>query len=309
MERKVYIDYVKAIAITLVLSYHCHYFDKFDICKAILSFCCPLFFIVNGALLLNKKKGYDYFLPKIIKCLFLIFLWGTLSCICSALIFCEPYSVKQCIIDNFTLRIRFTNHLWFLYTIIILYMIYPITDKLIKDKKTAIISFFIISCFSLMGVSEIFRNCNPLKGWHSYALAYAIGGYVISNIDIKKKYLYWIFLLSILGQVVFNRVYSHIPDTDLIFYAYKSPFIMIAALCFVKLMKETKLKENRVIEFISKNTLGIYVVHYVFMTKMIVEGQFTNPVRYLFPFLVLFCSGLICFLMNKNKYTKFLITM
>lgn len=311
MIRSSYIDYIKALAILLVITYHCHYYDGILGFSVFLSMCCPLFFAVNGILLLNKARTYDYYLPKMFKILFLILFWGILSNLFSAFLYAGEYSMKSCIADLFYLRNGYCNHLWFMCTLFILYSIYPLLSIVTNERKTLITFGIIISCLTLYGISSVFSNINPIKGWHSYALAYALCALIIQKIDIRNIVLpLLIFLISMGGGIIFNHfIYvDSVAYSDIIFKGYNSPFIFVGTLSLIKFVSMLNLKPYRLITFISRNSLGIYLLH-IFMTKYIHFQQYTSTVRFLLPILVLGLSCFACFILNKNKYTRKLISL
>ena len=291
--------------------YHCHYFDNISGISVLLSMCCPLFFAVNGILLLSKPRTYDYFFPKMLKLLFLILFWGILSNLFSALLYSDEYSVKKCIADLFYLRKGYCNHLWFMCTLFILYTIYPLLSVVTRESKTLIIFGIAVCCLTLYGISSFFSNINPLKGWHSYALAYALCACIILKIDLKKIVSpLLIFLVSMGGGIIFNH-YTYgdsIAYTDIIFMGYKSPFIFVGTLSLIKFISILKLKPSKLIEFISLNSLGIYLIH-IFMTKFIQAQQYASSMRFLLPFGILGVSCLVCYILNKNKCTRILISL
>lgn len=310
MNRQIHLDYIKSIAIFFVLVYHCHTFGDNIMIAAVLSMCCPLFFVVNGGLLLQKNRGYEYYFPKLIKLYILTLVWGIFSNVMISVIHHEPYSIKQCILDVLNLRLGYCNHLWFMCTLFILYCIYPLLNPFIKKKNTTYILLAIFVVFTLFfgGINTlIIGNFSPLKGWHSYALAYAIGGYAIKQIKVKSKlYLFIVFIIAMIGQVIFN--YFELYQDSMIFFGYRTPFVFVATLSLVKLFSYCKFPRNRLIDFIANNTLGIYLIHWV-MTIYISTQYFTNLYRYFLPIFVLLFSGLICWAMNKNKYTKWFISI
>ncbi len=191
MKRKIYIDVIKTIAIFMVVLFHCHLFDDNLFITAVISIPCPLFFAINGGLLLSKHRGYEYYVPIILKILFLILFWGIVSNLLRILIiYPEPYSIKQCLLDVWNLRMGFCHHLWFLETMVILYMLYPLLESITREKKILWISFILISCFTILGIKSLFKPFNPIHGWNfSWALAYAVGGYVLFQIRLKNKWI------------------------------------------------------------------------------------------------------------------------
>ncbi len=81
--RYLYVDYIKTTAILLVIIYHCKIFnnDSF-IAAAIMSICVPLFFAVNGFLMLKKERSIKDLTYKNLKILFLIVFWGIFTNLC-----------------------------------------------------------------------------------------------------------------------------------------------------------------------------------------------------------------------------------
>ena len=307
MKRLLYIDYIKVIAIFFVLIYHCHYVDTDIYFASVLSMCCPLFFAVNGTLLLSKDRTYSYFIPKLAKLFVLIFFWGIISNWYSSWIFCEPYSIKQSVVDVLQLRMQYCNYLWFLCTLFILYLVYPLTRNLVIDKKMTWISLIVVCCLTLTGISRYMGIFNPLKGWHSFALAYAMGGYAITKLDIKsRRFPIVVYILSVFAQIVLN--YFDVDKANMIWGGYKTPFVFFATLSLIKYFSMIECRENAIIDFVARNTLGIYLVHR-FFTLFISQQDFTSVYRHLLPIVVLIISCVICWLMNTNKYTKWLISV
>ena len=234
-----------------------------------------------------------------------------LSNVFSAYVYNDEYSVYNCIADLFYIKKGYCNHLWFMCTLFILYMIYPLLSIITKDKNTLIVSGIIVSCLSLMGVSSIFSIINPLKGWHSYALAYALCAYIVMKIDLKHIIIpFSLFMLSMGGAMIYNDFIfgENVPYTDVIFMGYKSPFIFIGTLSLIKLLSMLNLYNLNFLTFISKNSLGIYLVH-IFMTKLLQIQHLSSWTRFLLPLIILVISCIICYILNKNKYTKMLISL
>lgn len=306
MKRLIYIDVIKSIAISLVIIAHCHCYDDNAVPAAIFSMCVPLFFAVNGSLLLGKSRDYQYYVPKLLKILFLILFWGIISNIAHVVIYNEPYSIRQCLIDVYDLRMDYCNHLWFLFTLFILYLLYPLLGGVTKDKKVLFISLALICCLTLMGVRQYFVRFNFLQGWNSFALAYAIGGYALSKVHIKSR---WIslatFCIAIIGQSVWNYYHS---SEELIFHGNMTPFTFVATMSLIKLFSMIQWKEYAVIDFISRNTLGIYLVHWS-LAMFLVAKYIITPYVYFYPVLIMIVSCVICWLMNKNKVTRWLINL
>lgn len=79
-QRSLYIDYIKALGIILVILYHCQYvpFDSMLV-HGIYAMCVPLFFMVNGYLMLRKERSISALLKKNLKILIVMFAWAFIS--------------------------------------------------------------------------------------------------------------------------------------------------------------------------------------------------------------------------------------
>ena len=79
-QRLLYIDYIKALGICLVILYHCNYvpFDSLFI-HGLYAMCVPLFFVVNGYLMLRKEYDIPTLLNKNLKLLGVMFFWAFIS--------------------------------------------------------------------------------------------------------------------------------------------------------------------------------------------------------------------------------------
>lgn len=79
-QRSLYIDYIKALGIILVILYHCQYvpFDSMLV-HGIYAMCVPLFFMVNGYLMLRKERSISALLKKNLKILIVMLAWAFIS--------------------------------------------------------------------------------------------------------------------------------------------------------------------------------------------------------------------------------------
>lgn len=80
MKRELYLDYIKALGICLVILYHCWYipFDS-TLILGFYAICVPLFFVVNGYLMLRKEYDIRTLLMKNLKLLVVLFFWAFVS--------------------------------------------------------------------------------------------------------------------------------------------------------------------------------------------------------------------------------------
>src|SRR4051794_19168514 len=117
-----FVDLLKTIAIFFVLFYHfsvmnidfihdegfTSYFNYY--LNSILSTCVPIFFFVNGGLLLNKSYlDIKSHVRKTIKILILTLLWGLISLILLSIIKGEPLSFSDIVKGLYYLKQGWNN--------------------------------------------------------------------------------------------------------------------------------------------------------------------------------------------------------
>ena len=114
--RYVWLDWVKTLAIILVVLFH----SGAVTCKATaprLAMGVPLFFVANGALILKKEHDIRYFLKKLLKILFLILVWGTISSLSAMVLRGDALSITTGILHALNMSMGYAHIFWFLGTL------------------------------------------------------------------------------------------------------------------------------------------------------------------------------------------------
>ena len=189
-ERLVWLDYCKALAITLVILFH----SGLVTCRItvpLLAMCVPLFFVANGGLLLRRERDVGYFIHKMLKILFLIIFWGAVSDLVGMLLKNEPLNIKDIVFAGITFKFGYAHHLWFLGTLFVLYAIYPAVQGSMKNRRVAIFVLFISFLFSFQAFGyrlPTFEIPNALVFWHGEAVFYsALGCVIVSHVFIDTS--------------------------------------------------------------------------------------------------------------------------
>lgn len=305
--RVFYYDAIKVLAISLVCIYHYNNLN-FNILdnqnfgvylnyyvQSISSMAVPLFFMVNGALLLNKPYKLRSHLEKVFYLYILFFVWSFISLIIFIPIEGASYSLKEFLKAWFLLKQGTSNHLWFLQALISVYLLFPFI-KLIYDLPDRILLklfCFIIFIFSfgnlflsslLNSVEFMFRlnyfkhdsfsffpGINPFGNYY-YALFYFVAGGVMAerikdnkiNVSIRALLasfliaLFLLFLYGILMSVSNKVLFDTVWDGN-----YSIMTLIMASSTFLFFSKLTYEKEkiNYALAIIGSNTLGIYLIH------------------------------------------------
>lgn len=311
MQRIIYYDLIKTLGIFMVCFYHVNglktnILTNLDISTLInyfiessLSMCVPLFFMVNGALLLNKRQlNLKIHIVKTLKLLLLTYIWAVIILLILIPLLGLEYTVGNFIRSVWVLEKGKVNHLWFLMAMVSIYLIFPLikiaydrTDKSIFFYMCAIIFFFSFGNLALNSIINIlqkfsgdiylnndhfqfFHKFNPF-GRYAYALFYfSLGGYLAlllkeNKIQVSNYLLITIFLIALflLSSYGYFMSFFHGKYYDTVWDGYFS--LMTLAMCTATFILASRVMINnqKVIQFISligENTLGIYLIHVLF---------------------------------------------
>lgn len=252
----------------------------------------PLFIMISGALILDEKYSFTRSkLSKHIKRLLIFFLfWSVLYSIIYTII---PPLLRHQPIDsaktiNYLLQGHY--HLWFIYLIIGLYLISPLLRLWVKKENKKYIKFFLVLSVifafllpqiikvtgyynsSLATIDDILKNKLHLAYVGGYT-SYFILGWYINNINIEtktKKLLYFLGIIGAIITILGTYMLSSSTGETLSLYGDLNINVLassIAVFLFVrtKLAKTNPNKETKLVNIISKNSLGIYAIHPLFI--------------------------------------------
>lgn len=160
--RIVYFDYLKIIAIFLVVFIHRAWLDhslSSNIATIICSICVPLFFMVNGALLFHKTLNLNKHVKKTIILFISVEIWRILYfviCLLTNQITIHTFSKSQIwyyMCGSLNLDHVPTAHMWFTNTLLFLYILFPLL-KICWDFRKEVLYFFTFTCFLFFQVTE-----------------------------------------------------------------------------------------------------------------------------------------------------------
>ncbi len=283
-------------------------------------FAVPCFFMLTGYLLMKKNITYSYkivFKKYIIPVVLVLFIFGTVFSMME-LVLKDGISLN--IISNAIKNVienKSWAHLWYLYSLIGVYLIVPLIQGIFNDIKDAFITIVIIfvcayiyPIFSLFNVDIAFNI--PIN---SFPLIYFILGGVISRIDLKKykNVLNIVSVLAILCTwmlILFSNNYSWFNYNDgiaTLFYAI-SIFMIFT-------VNEISIKDNKKILYkLDRLCYGVYIIHPFFINIFykvlkLIPINYSNIYLAVFIFYILFicCSFFAAFLMKKVWLIKKLI--
>lgn len=312
-ERYQYLDILKTIAIIFVCSYHFSWvgdatYSPNGLNTLILhnrfwigmqSICVPIFFIINGALLLNKELNLKKYFIKIITLLIQFWCWRAITILLLGLF----YKIPLMEIDKATIinSIFFFDsvpgidmaHFWFIPVLISVYIIYPCIYIAFRNNNNIIFMLLIclfILAFILNDIANIsqaipfLRNfnfsallsLNPFKGLVGPMLFYFIMGGIlhkyrenlkrISYTKLCTAFFTGMFILFIQWYIISK---STTENWDSIFNGYTSiATILMSISVFIFIYKvapiiESHTKLSKLFNLVGNNTLGIYYIHWI----------------------------------------------
>lgn len=310
LQRILYLDYIKTIAMTMVIVYHCKIIEFFTPLATITHMGVPLFIAVNGALLLTKERQTSYFLRKTFKILVIIAIWGVIST-CSEMFYRgDEFSLIAIAKHIKELDLYYCNYLWFMVALFSLLLLCPIIQRFLDtpDRVKYIAVITLVCPFVLRYASKL----NPITFYGNILIFYYFwGGYLI----LFKKKIGNINRWHIIATIVLCIVaYSICADNiesfkKLTGKAYYNIIVAIATLGVLELLRRVKWKENQVVNYISHNTLGIYLLQGPIYRGLQCYIPWIQDLSIIFPLIVMILCMAIIWVLNKNKYTSYIISL
>ena len=240
---------------------------------SIVRWCVPVFFMLSGAFLLDPSKNdtiIDFFRKRLNKVLIPFIVWTLVYYFYSVFKHNKENSIEV-FIRGF-LNNDISNHLWFIYILIGLYIITPILRILINNLSREMLLYFLIVWFvgnSLFDLINFLFEVNiyldiPIDDYLGFfILGYFIRTQTISNKITKAVYVLAFFslLLTILGTYFETVSAGKFVE---FYYEYLSPNTVIVALAvfiFFKNFNPSNHFFSKVVNFFNKRSFGIYLIH------------------------------------------------
>lgn len=275
----------------------------------------PLFFMVNGYLLLGKRNiTYSYILEKVKWILITVSSWNTIVWLLKRDFAVNP--VKK-IIGSMVQKGYFFQF-WFFGALILIYLCLPVLKKFLNSKRSYL---YILSL--LISIGLIFELTNiiiqtPLQSYviqtfrlWTWFFYYILGG-LIAQFDkefIKNGFKRWMKIVAVLLLLItpvilffFAKTIYHNLFAE---YFYDILFVKIVSLGVFLTILTLSLKESKYkwIVSLSNQTMGVFIVHtYVMKVLEKLLGFSYTGAYLLFPILTLCVSLIVVSLLMKIPY-------
>lgn len=300
-------DLLKTLSIFIVIFYHSFTADidinrhitltsGFNyIFKSVVGISVPIFFLVNGSILFRKPLFLKRHIHKMVYMIMLVAVWDILDVFVKMFLRGEMLSAKEFLKKCWLFEAGWSNQLWFLMALCVIYMFFPMMKESFDHGKqglkvitviafiavignSAVLIVINIGCYILgiriNGIETDFLNqLNPFRGLYGFSFFYfLLGAFLPDYVEKMKKWVpkeIWI-LLAILG-IVLSGVYGMIrvamnPSVlfDTGWEGMGSAWIFFSIVSIFCLCMGYKKRENNklcvMIESISRNSLGIYLL-------------------------------------------------
>jgi surface polysaccharide O-acyltransferase-like enzyme len=285
-------------------------------------FCVPVFFMISGALLLDKDYELkEFFKKRITRIIPPLLFWSIAYFI---------YHQKKNIFENFefvpflekltrSLLYGSEYHLWFVYTLIGMYLCIPILSKWIKNSSLLYVIYFL----SIWFFSNLYRIPSiviylpkiDISNFSGY-IGYMLLGYFLIKRKFKYKYLYLVLFIAstaitFLGTHYFSLhkgvFYEYFYDYMSINVVFASSFLFL----FFKNSNYNSKSLNNIVSVISRYSFGIYLIHALvleLLDQLSVNMFITIPILSI-PIVSILClviSLWIVFIVSKLPFGKYI---
>ncbi|WP_380181846.1 acyltransferase [Kalamiella sp. sgz302252] len=245
----------------------------------------PLFLLIAGYVSLNKNESLLSTLKtRVLDLVIPLIFWSIVYIIYNKTINADttPVSVLE------LLSTPAYPHLWFIYTMILLYLVTPLLNTFIQNGSQQRVNYTVTVWFVLASVYMLFDNvkANLLEG-HAVPtpsnidmVVYLSGFYIIGGVarrfDINPKVVISgiIFILSaVLTAVMTYSLSISTFAPNQIFLFYSAPTIVVVSLaCFFMLLNAPVNYSRRarcLIQSLSRLSLGIFFVHLMILETLL----------------------------------------
>ncbi|MFY9380077.1 MAG: acyltransferase family protein [Acutalibacteraceae bacterium] len=330
--RKNYIDMLNIIACFAVVCLHCSgavfnfsvsklWFCSITI-QSIFHWAVPIFFMISGATLLNYRDKYttkEFFKRRALK-VFIPFIFWTIFYAFNKNNFRLVGGIKYWL--EVFLNNRASNILWFLYSIMSIYLCIPILSLITKEENKNIVLYYIILCFTNVSLIPLFVKLTNVEVTQMLIppitfeyTGYVLLGWYLSRFELSQKSRYRFYFLGVISvfMMIFGTFYlskdSYQLDLFVMrYFSFSCLFMSIAVFVFAKYSSFIELcflknKTKNIIRTMSSLSFGIYLIHILTIEYLPLVFKMVNVNSGWFmiygPFLIYFVTALIVFIIKK----------
>ena len=227
----------------------------------------PLFFMISGALLLKKPFDKNKYLNRIKKFIIIIICWDIIYLLWEYLYLGITYNKLYILVLE-----PYRKHLWFLYTIIVLYAIQPLLNIMLSKMNKKQITLMYIVIFIICNICMIVSSIASYFTLLCYIGYFMLGDTLYRHTkDLKFKHINWLLISIFITTIILDIIFSYYISIKYnafinIYFSYRESFIILASTCFfIFIMNNYKNEENKIVTKLSEYSFGIYLIHGIFL--------------------------------------------
>ena len=288
----------------------------------------PLFFMVSGVLLLGSKKEESltsFFKKRFSKVVIPLVVWSFIYILISKYSHGKDIDIITHIFYSFNKPQYY--HLWFMYAILGIYLILPILKIFIQNSSKELQVYFVAIWFVAAIVLPFFNHFHLIQLWVKSHLPMMVGymgylvlGYLLAQIKLNKKILFTALLFIILASTatIYGTYYLSFEAKKFVGYFHSNfgPLTFILAVSYFIVLRYIGEKFlgnyhrlSQTITLISASSLGIYLVHPIFLRVFNKLGfnVFAGPAYLMVPAVALgtfIASFIVIYLIQKIPVVK-----
>ena len=282
----------------------------------------PLFFMVNGYLLLGRNKiSYSYILQKVKWIFITVSIWSLIIWIYKRNFSENPIRI---ILDSLIQKGYFFQF-WFFGALIIIYLCLPILKKFLNSKNKYLLILTLLVIIGLMFELTNYLVQFPVQfyiiqtfrlwTWFFY---YILGGFLAQfNLDILKKcFKSWMKVITVVllftSPLILFAIAKDIHHNLFAEYFYDSILVKAVSLgTFLTVLTfDLNTDKNRWIINLSNQTMGVFVTHTYIMKvwEKLVGFSFTGA-HFLFVIFTLSISFIVVGILLKIPYLNRIVKL
>ena len=329
--RVLYFDVLNVISCICVVCMHSNgYFHSYVkdswwwlrvFVEVICYFAVPVFFMISGATLLGYREKYStlvFYKKRLRKTVLPYLVWSVIFY--SLFILNNDISTFQWreLLNNFINgKIPYTNY-WFFIPLFLLYIFIPFFSSIVTSISERLFIFLCVllllfqfvfpTIYSLIPLD--FNTSLPIGGYVIYALL----GFLFAKKDFEKnsKYITIIGILAFVSMILRYIVLYSASEKIPIYFSYFGLYAVFPAMFVFLLIKRLVVinggGSSSMWSFLSKKSLGIYLIHTFFiilLSKIIPrEAPCFLPISIVLVYTLSFLSVMF---LQKNRFTRYLV--
>ncbi|EFL9953269.1 acyltransferase family protein [Escherichia coli] len=280
----------------------------------------PLFFMLSGALLLTKNEPTGLFYKKrLSKIVAPLLFWSYVYLLYRKFYVGESeLSLSPLTILNGPVY----YHLWFLYSIISIYIFIPMlryyTINATKQVKLIILCLWYFSQ-SIQPFAYLL-GINLYTGFDAGFITRFVGFVLLGEFLVTTcRGINWRLLLvgfmasTIVTAYMTYSISIHTGTANETWFQYHSPAVIVSAICLFMILSKLRFGVGKVTKLVSKFSFGIYFVHIITMQQIAIRFIFTPEffnstwAIILIPLAFLTCifsALIICIIFSKTPLLK-----